>query len=159
MTIRQINHLMRAAAITMIAGGVVAIAAAVFVPLNGSKLGSAIDSSAQSRSVSSPPTDLPPLDQFAPVFSAQLRGQPGTTSTPVTSATGLTLVGTIGDQIALVRSGDDTEARAIGEHFDGGQVIAIRNGEADLRTSDGIVTLHKQAEEPAPEYIHTGRNP
>ena len=159
MTIRQINHLMRASAVAMIACGAVAIAAAIFVPLDAHKPALVTGEKAQPVGAASTITDLPPLDQFAAVFSAQLRGQPGAASTPVTSASGLTLVGTIGDQIALVRSGDDTEARSIGEHFDGGQVIAIRNGEADLRTTDGIVTLHKQAEEPAPDYIHTGRNP
>ena len=76
-----------------------------------------------------------------------------------TTAAGLTLVGTIGDKIALVQTNDNVEARAVGERFDGAELLAVRAGEADVRTSSGVVTLRKPAEAPQPQYIHGGRQP
>lgn len=169
MTVRRINLILRASSMIMIAGAAGAIVSSVVLPLeidnpaadaaNGSSadadLARSVSSAGAGSSLArSPLNDLPPLDQFASVFSAQLRGQSIAHSSTVTSAAGLTLVGTIGDHLAIVRTGDDTQVRSVGEQFEGGQIIAVRDGQADLRTPAGVLTLRKQADAAAPEYIH-----
>jgi hypothetical protein len=159
MTIRQTNLAMKLAAAVMIAGGLIAFAAAMVLPLEINSP-PADRSSTASLNVGSTATDLPPLESFDAVFNAALRPQAVTSSSPVAaSAAGMMLVGTIGDNVALVQSNNNVEARIVGERFDGNELLAVRSGEADVRTSDGMVTLRKSAEAAQPQYIHGGRTP
>ena len=62
----------------------------------------------------------------------------------------------MGDNVALVRSGGETESRLIGEKFPGGEIVAVRAGEADIRTNDGVVTIRKTPEATEPNFIRGG---
>jgi hypothetical protein len=158
MTLRQITLAMKIATALMIGGGFVALGAAILLPLESNSSASNLPASSNTTATSIA-TDLPPLESFDVVFNAQLRPQVTASLSSATTAAGLTLVGTIGDKIALVQSNDNVEARAVGERFDGAELLAVRAGEADVRTSNGIVTLRKAADAPQPQYIHGGRQP
>jgi hypothetical protein len=158
MSIRQINLLMKAAAGVMLVASAVLLAAAALMPLDKRAASSVDQGIAKTESSSSAP-DLPPLEDFAPVFAAHLRGQTIAPAPTVASSGSLTLVGTIGDNVALVRSGNDTEARVVGEKFAGAEIVAVRAGEADIRTSSGLVTLRKAPESSEPSFIREGAQP
>ena len=148
--------LMKAAAGLMLVASAVVLAGAFLIPLENGEAVSAGPSAAK-NSVDSSASDLPPLEDFAPVFAVHLRGQTGAPAAPAVASSGsLTLVGTVGDKVALVRSDGETEARLVGEKFAGGEVVAVRAGEADIRTSDGIVTLRKTPDATEPNFIREG---
>src|SRR2546430_4828103 len=158
MTIRQINLLMKAAAALMIVASAVVRTGAMMMPLDDSRALSSEQRVGKAESSSSAP-DLPPLEDFAPVFAAHLRGQTVAPAPALASSGSLTLVGTVGENVALVRSGGETEARLVGEKFAGGEVVAVRAGEADIRTSDGVVTLRKSPDAAQPDFIRRGIQP
>jgi hypothetical protein len=159
MTIRQINVTMTLAAAMMVAGGAIALAAAMWLPLGTSSSVSNVPPTNNS-SAASTTSDLPPLESFDVVFNAPLRPQVTASASPVaTSAAGMTLVGTVGDKVALVQSDNNVEARLVGERFDGNEILAVRAGEADVRTRDGVVILRKSAEAAQPQYIRGGKTP
>ena len=62
----------------------------------------------------------------------------------------LTLAGTIGNSLALLRRADGSiEVKAVGESIDGVEVLAIRSGQIELRVNGEKVTL-KKPKEPEP---------
>jgi hypothetical protein len=162
MTSQRINLLCKsvAAVLTLIAA--IVVVGAFIVPLRVDTTSDASGASSE-RANASGASDLPPLTDFEALLSISLRGQNSAPSTQpaLATASGTTLVGTVGDRIALVRgSGSgEVEARMVGERFDGVELVAVRAGEADMRTADGIVTLKKQPDEQTPEYIHRAANP
>jgi hypothetical protein len=159
MTIRQTNLAMKLAARLMIGGGLVALATAMLLPLE-TRSTTSNTLPANNSSAASTANDLPPLESFDVVFTAPLRPQVTASSSSVaTSAAGMTLVGTVGDMVALVQSNNNVEARLVGERFDGNEILAVRAGEADVRTGNGVVTLRKSAEAQQPQYIHGGKTP
>src|SRR5436853_1764869 len=133
MSIRQINLLMKASAGMMLVASALVIAASMLMPLD-TRVASSVDPSAVKTTSSSSASDLPPLEDFTPVFAAHLRGQTIAPAPAAASSGSLTLVGTVGDNVALVRSGSETEARVVGEKFAGAQIVAVRAraGEADI---------------------------
>jgi hypothetical protein len=144
----------------MLAASAAVIAGSMLMPLD-THVASSVDSSNVKTESSSSASDLPPLEDFAPVFAAHLRGQTIAAASAVASSGSLTLVGTFGDNVALVRSGSETEARVVGEKFAGAEIVAVRAraGEADIRTSDGIVTLRKSPDAAEPNFIREGTRP
>src|SRR2546423_4162779 len=134
MTIRQINLLMKASAGVMVVASAIGLVGAMTMPLDNRMASSVEQSAAKTESSSSAP-DLPPLEEFAPVFAAHLRGQTIAPAPVLASSGGLTLVGTVGDNVALVRSGGGTEARLVGEEIAGGGNVAAPPGARHVRTS------------------------
>src|SRR4051812_30844796 len=162
MTVQRVNLLFRLSAIAMLAGGAVALAVALLVPI---RTESADASPATQPSNIKSIAAVPPLDQFEPVFRASLRGRDLSSASAtraaatINSAPGLILIGTVGDRIALLQNGNgEAEVRAVGERItDGDELIAVRPGEADLRrkaagaVNDEIVTIRKPAESAEPD--------
>lgn len=108
---------------------------------------------------------LPSLPDFETIWARRLRPSfgpavadgmtPGIATvpgaaTPQTVA-GVTLVGTIGSSVALVRDGaGNVEAHQVGETVaGGGEVVAVRPSEMDLRVNGQVVTLRRIADAPA----------
>lgn len=160
MSIRQINFTMKAAAGVMLLASAAVLAGSMLMPLD-TRVAGPVDPSIAKTESSSSASDLPPLEDFAPVFAAHLRGQTVAAAPVLASSGSLTLVGTVGDNVALVRSGSETEARVVGEKFAGAEIVAVRAraGEADIRTSDGIVTLRKSPDATEPNFIREGTHP
>jgi hypothetical protein len=156
MSSRQINTLLKTLAAIMIIVAVVVVVGSIVVPVKTDPSQQITETtSARDNAAAS---DLPPLSEFEPVFTASLRGSSVAPSTQpaLASAAGLTLVGTVGDRVALVRGAgtEEVEARLVGEKIDGNELVAVRAGEVDMRTADGVVTLKKQPDTQTPEYIH-----
>ena len=160
MTTRKTNTILRTIAAMFIGGGAMAIAVAMIAPIGLETVGPTSADPSNNPRIAASTSDVPPLDQFEPIFAA-LQAQPEASTTPpaVTSAGGLTLVGTVGDRIAMIRNGGETEVKSIGDRIDNAELIAVRSGEIDMRTPDGVVTLRKPSESTDPEFIHPQRKP
>jgi hypothetical protein len=74
---------------------------------------------------------------------------PSTVAAPVAQDIApLTLVGTVGNSLALLRRPDGSiELKAVGESIDGAQVLAVRVGEVELGRS-GQKSILKKPKEP-----------
>lgn len=156
MSVRQINLAMKTSAALMLLASALLLIGAAMTPLDN-RVADSVDASVAKTESSSSISDLPPLEDFAPVFAAHLRGQTSEPAAPAVASSGsLTLVGTVGDNVALVHSGSETEARVVGEKFAGGEIVAVRAGEADIRTNDGVVTIRKTPEATEPNFIRGG---
>jgi hypothetical protein len=107
-----------------------------------------------SRQPASGPINAATLAALDSTLSRPLRGKVAAAAAPAAvaqpqppppSATpGITLVGTIGDGTAMFRVGDgNVIVRSVGQRVGDAEVVAIRAGEAQLRTGGGIVTIRK----------------
>lgn len=161
MTIQRTNTMLRIAAALMIAGGVCAVAASLMMPINTAATISTNQIASQGANVNAARPNLPPLDQFEAIWARPLSGRRVAPSSQpaVTETSGLTLLGTVGDRIALMQNGGETEVHSLGEQIDGAELTAVRNGEVDLRTGNNVITLHKPAEATAQDFIHAVSKP
>lgn len=131
------------------------------------------------RTASAGGPGLPPLESFAPVWTARLRRpfavaetSPPASVVPTPAAVRsaataadqppppLTLVGTIGDALALLRAPDGSvEVRAVGESVAAATVLAVRPAQVDLRYNGRLVTLRRPADSPEPDPLRPSATP
>jgi hypothetical protein len=101
---------------------------------------------------------LPPLAAYEKLWAMQLRRNlgealpPSTRPSGVASAEGstpiqVTLVGTIGTSLALLKTaGNTVEVRGVGESLNGVTVLAVRPAEVDVRFNGQVLKLAKAPE-------------
>ena len=167
---RRVNLMLRASAGLLALLAVGAVVGGLLSPLpTGESDGIEV---ARARPVSRPTAAaLPPLPEFERVWNRRLRpsfdtvtaANDGTssvvaapaTASPAVSASAISLVGTIGENIALIRDASGSvEARQVGETIAGvGTVVAVRPSEVDLQQDGRRVTLRRAPETPEPSPI------
>jgi hypothetical protein len=158
MTARRINALLYGAAAVVSLAALAALAAGV-APLEEIPPRRILIASASTAP--SPAVDEAQRAMLAPLegtFSRPLRGKPAPAVRPLVtpapapspSAT-ITLVGTIGDSTALLRTPDgNVAARSVGHKLGDAEVVSVRRNEAELRIAGKIVTLRKTTEPVTP---------
>ena len=153
---------------TLIVAAVLAVALAVAMPLKVEAQSDSTDSSASASSAQTP-ADISasqqqsivamlepalslrlrqPLGQAAPSLAATQQS-PTESSAPAATSDQLpfTLVGTIGDSLALLRGADgNVEIKGVDENIAGAQVVAISPGEIRVRYNGKIAKLVKPKE-------------
>ena len=176
MNARRVNTVLWSLAAACAAAAVAVLALGIFVPLappavalqnDDPSLASPDDRRVSAATRPSTATSaagtMPPLASFASIWSAPLRrlnlqgpaGQSGMSSpraapaAPAATAVvvaPLTLVGTIGDSLALLRRADGVvEVREVGDEIAGAIVLAVRRSQVDLRINGRAVTLDRPA--------------
>jgi hypothetical protein len=112
------------------------------------------------RAAATQESSAPTLAPLEPVWNLRLRGElpapaaqhePRVASAEVAPAGGdgvpVTLVGTVGDSLAMLRGqGGTVEVRAVGETLDGVQVLEVRPARVSVRYNGRVVTLDKPPE-------------
>jgi hypothetical protein len=160
MTCRQINNLLWVAAGCLCGLAAIILAVALFVPVDLTLSSETVAPSGRhpaQRSV----TMLPPLQSFNTVLNRPLR-RPLTDPVVVTSASPqaippqlvhLTLVGTIGNSLAMLRMPDgQVLLKGVGDEIAGARVVGVRPGQVMLRFRNVPVHLTK-APDAAPNAI------
>lgn len=165
---RRINFLLKGAAALLLMAATGVIAVGLMVPTGPQEEHLEVRTAA-SRPATSPVAQLPALPEFERVWSRRLRptfGKAGpgaetgidapaamANATAQPSGVGVTLVGTIGDSVALIRDGTgNVAAHVVGEAIAGaGTVVAVRPAEVDLQINGSRVTLRKAPEPELPQ--------
>jgi len=166
MNARKLNFLMWTGAIALVACAIFVLVSGAVMPLETASPLVAHPGAPQSvaaTSRSSPPASI----DLARIGALRLRrplAQPTaeqeiTTSAPPPIATSslppLTLVGTIGDSLAMLQTpGGAVEVRGVGETIAGTTIVSIRPARVELQFNGRTVVLVKAAEPPAPASIH-----
>ena len=99
------------------------------------------------------------LATFEPVWNLELRrsfDQVATTTVAkeappgeAKSGAGITLLGTIGDSLALIQTKDGVvEVKGVGESAGGAKIVSVRPAEVDVEIAGRVVTLKKPKEPP-----------
>ena len=153
MNVRRVNFAMWTAAALMTAAALAVIALAVFIPAR-------VDVRPIARTnvpAASRATDdaVLALASYEPVWTLELRkplngeAAPAVATAPVTPAqannpAAMTLVGTIGDTLALIQTQAGViEVKAVGESIGGAKILAVRPSEVDLEAAGQTTTLKK----------------
>jgi hypothetical protein len=181
MNTRRINLALWVAAAGLAAAGVAVFAAGLLLPVDVDGLAAAdgrgnVDDAA-GRLVTGRRA-LPPLAEFEPAWAARLRAPlapatapaggpaagPAGDAPPVPPAAAsppVTLVGTIGDALALLRAPDGSvQVCAAGETLTGGAtVLAVRPAQVDVRYNGQLVTLHRAADAAAADPFRQAVTP
>jgi len=174
MTARQINQALWAAAACL--GGM-----AVLVLLFGVLIPTSISTPApparvkdnEKHAMPSAQASLPPLESFESIWAKPLRRalieapvspQGMTPAGPVMAAPGalpITLVGTIGNTLAMLQNPDGSVVvRGVGEQLAGAEVTAIRPGQIDVRYNGQALTLNMPRNvTPYPGIVGNPNNP
>lgn len=112
----------------------------------------------QARTSHTRPNAVPAIESFEPIWEARLRGPLGDgepeladagRAPPAAGASPpLTLVGTIGTSLAMLRTPSaQVEVRGVGETLLGAEVVSVRPAQVDLRYNGRLVTLNKPPEQ------------
>jgi hypothetical protein len=138
MTSRQINLLLTCGAITTSVAAVVIVAAGFLMPISSSSDGTTRPGSAEFSSSGKPATQPAGLDRlFARSFRNALDDAPSasakaaamsaaSTRNATASPLQVTLIGTIGNSLAMLRLADGSViARGVGEQIEGAELIRI----------------------------------
>jgi hypothetical protein len=152
---RRINAVLWSATAVFAAGAVAVMAWAVLAPLPVTPAAGAPRDRA--RMSGDGRSALPAIESFEAVWQVRLRrplvdGEPelaaGAVPTPASgTAPPLTLVGTIGTSLAMLRTPSaQVEVRGVGEQLLGAEVVAVRPAQVDLRYNGQVVTLSKPPE-------------
>ena len=139
------------------AGTVAAIAAAFLIPLESTARDATPTTRPASQSLAS--RDAPSLAEFEPIFQAVLRPAPTealTEATVVAEAApaptvpdgiALTLVGTIGQSLALLRNAQgEVELRGVGDTAGGATVVSIQPSRVEMQHNGRSIVLEKPKE-------------
>ena len=157
MSERRINLLLWTVAGCCTAGAVAALALAFLIPLESVARDAAPATRPASPALAS--RDLPSLPEFEPIFNAVLRpalseappeaavvAQASPTSTAA-DAVGLTLVGTIGQSLAMLRNAQgEVELRGVGDTAGGATVVAIQPSRVEMQHNGRSIVLEKPKE-------------
>jgi hypothetical protein len=171
MTSRQINLLLRISAISLGAIAILSVALAILLPMQINSPQSDRTKKTSATTMPSGPIALPPLESFAAIWANPLRrplNEPANdpqspeaiaAQQATAAATGalpsITLVGTIGESLAMLRGLDGTVwALSVGDQFDGATVMAIRPSQVDVRINNRTLTIDKPKEPGAGISIH-----
>ena len=155
MTSRQINLGLSATAATLAVGAIVCASLVALAPLRHARN----DGTSSASAPTTQPTSLPPLEALQQAASVPLRRTTEVATTqeasPVVASSSdappVTLVGTIGTSLALLRTpAGQVELKAVGEEAMGAKVLAIRPAQVDVRFNGQSVTLHKPKEPATP---------
>jgi hypothetical protein len=155
MTVRRVNAILWLCAIALAIGAAAAPIAAWLMPIQTADARAAAPRARQRSSNVNPA--LPPIEAFEPVWKAPLRrplvDAPAASQEQVTAvssdAAGLpvTLVGTVGDSLAMLRAADGSvDVRAAGETLGEVEVVSVKPGQADVRFNGQIVRLQTPKE-------------
>jgi len=158
---RRINHLLYAAAAVLAAGAVAVLILGLTLPLDSvapetsDHGGASTDGAAAS---------LPTLASLEPLWDLRLRSEltPGEPSqqqpaaarlaadvAPAPPGVPVSLVGTIGDSLAILRNeSGQVEVRAAGENIAGVEVLEVRPARVQVRYNGQVMTLQKPADAP-----------
>jgi hypothetical protein len=155
--VRQVNSMLWATAVVMAAGAIGVLAWAVWSPVAvEGRVGSSRGAAPASAPVSG--ESIGPLAAFEPVWKLDLRkpldglivatgARPAAATLPVNQGPPITLVGTIGDSVALVRLADGrVEVKAVGESAAGVRIVAVRPAQVDVEFGGQVLTLKKPKE-------------
>lgn len=133
--------LLRVATGLMAIGVVVLVALSVALPLD-----------LRQRKSAGPASGLPPLEQFASVWKADLRHSitPSTKQSEVVdegAAIPIQLTGTLGPRQALITRNDGSvHAVSVGETVDGVEIVEVRSGQITVRYNGRLCRLAKPQE-------------
>jgi hypothetical protein len=161
MNVRKINLALWTATAALAAAALIGAGVGILAPVDVS-----VDQPVAARttgpatSQASPDAQLS-LESFAPVWALALRkplsDSPGATSNnaetenPATvvdpSGAPFALVGTIGDSLAMIRTGAGVvEIKAVGEQANGAKILAIRPMQVDVEFGGARLTVIKRRE-------------
>jgi hypothetical protein len=160
MTARQINQMLWSAAACFCGGAVIVVLLGVLIPTTASTPAQPIQSGDVGKhTMPSAQASLPPLESFESIWTKPLRrallegpvtAQAMTPAGPVVAVPGalpITLVGTIGNTLAMLQNPDGSVVvRGVGDQLAGAEVIAIRPGQIDVRYNGQALTLNKPKE-------------
>ena len=159
MQLRQTHRLLWSASAALLAAAILC-ALGLFVPLDPA---ARVDSSSASLSstVSGPiDPNRPLVASIDPALARPLRrplqesapAPPAAASAPQPQvASSLTLVGTIGTSLAMIRTADGSvSAKGVGEQIGGAEILAIRPAQVDVRINGRSITLEKPRQSPSP---------
>jgi hypothetical protein len=154
---RRINLLLWSMAGCFAAATVAAIAAAFLIPLESTARNATPTARPASQSLAS--RDAPSLAEFEPIFNAVLRPAPTealTEATVVADAApaptapdgfALTLVGTIGQSLAMLRNAQgEVELRGVGDTAGGATVVSIQPSRVEMQHNGRSIVLEKPKE-------------
>jgi hypothetical protein len=157
LNIRRTNLLLWTLTATLAAGAILSIALALFLPVDASPDTDAAARRNPATSQSSPDAQLP-LAAFEPVWSLSLR-HPLTEGTAVANVTPenttptnpggapFTLVGTIGDTLAMIQTPSGAvEVCSVGDQAYGAKILAVRPSQVEIEFAGGRMTLTKPKE-------------
>ena len=161
MTRKQINLILWSAAGAAVAGAALCVSLEILMPIESVADSHEHAAFAQTKPANSAAT-LPALNSFQVVWDKPLRGQlaqvddagpaggapaNSNVATSTDSGTNLTLLGTIGQSLAMIRMPDgSTELRHVGEESAGAQILAIRPYQIDIRLDGRTITIAKVQE-------------
>ena len=153
MRARNVNAILWMISALLCAGAVGAIALGVTLQLDGD-VGDLSNRDAIAPTTHSSSTQLASFElilarQWRQSLTESSSSMPAEAATPG-GVSQLTLVGTIGNSLALLRHADGSvEVKAVGETIDGAEVLAVRPGEIDIR-KDGANAILRKPKEPEP---------
>jgi hypothetical protein len=151
---RRINQLLHAAAALLAAGTVAVFVFGLTLPLDSSEprppqhaAASSNDGGAALPSIASlePLWDLHLRSELTPAAPSQQQpARLAADAAPVPPNLPISLVGTIGDSLAILRhESGQVEVRAAGEHIAGVEVLDVRPARVQVRHNGQVTTLRK----------------
>jgi hypothetical protein len=154
MTARQINQALWITAACLCGIAALVLVLGVLLPVNAKPPADEVSKSAGKHSTPGEQASLPSLESFESIWPKPLRrpmvdapvAPPAPTGPgiAVAGAVPMTLVGTIGNSLAMLQTPDGTIAlKGVGEQLAGADVVAVRPGEVDLRYGGRDLTLTK----------------
>jgi len=148
---RRINSILWMLAAALATGAAVTLALGTLLPLEIDPTSGEAAARANIRqSATAPATELAAFETIlVKPLRQSLTDSPTTMPTEVGTPSGgaLTLAGTIGNSLALLRRADGSiEVKAVGETIDGAEVLAVRPGEVELRSGEEKMVLRKPKE-------------
>jgi hypothetical protein len=160
MNVRRVNRGLLGLTAVLSAGAVACVVLGVVLPVEAPVEDGDVGRRAAATSQASPDSQLP-LSAFESIWALDLR-KPLTGSAadaartadanPAITATGgsgpFVLVGTIGNSVALVRTGAGgaIEVKGVGEQVNGAKIVAIRPMQVDVEVGGARMTIVKRRE-------------
>jgi hypothetical protein len=171
MSVRQVNHALWISAAACCGIAVLVVLLGVLVPINSSATDAPELKRSSRTSRAGSQALLPPLESFDSIWAKPLRrplidppvvAQPGPApGVPSSDGLQVTLVGTVGNSLAMLRAADGSiSLKGIGDQISGAEVIAIRPGQIDVRSGGQTLTLSKPRDpDPQTGIVTTPPNP
>lgn len=165
MNARRTNLMLWSTSAALLMAAVAVAGFAWFAPVEVDDVAAAVPGQRSKDAVATMATTtaggLPPLAAFEPVWRANLRRslgeaavaapqtQAAQTAGAAAAAPPLTLVGTIGDSLAMLRTaGGTVEVRGVGETIGAAKILQIRPSQVELEIGGQKFTLQTPREEP-----------
>lgn len=171
MTTRQINVLLWASATALCAAALAVALWGILAPVGDVGAGAAAQPVTTPGNAQLASASLPSLESFAPVWSKPIRrplvdGQmvasaPDTAAAPIADTSlPVTLVGTIGNSLAMLKLADGSIAlKGPGDQVAGVDVLSVRPAAVDIRFAGRTITLNKVNVPPSTGPVDTSDQP